>query len=45
MGVLSSPPPHHNFDETPTPEYCYNFDHWVWSEEEQGYVRRDAATS
>ena len=41
----SSPPPHHNFDETPTPEYCYNFDHWVWSEEEQGYVRRDAATS
>ena len=27
------------------PQYCYNFDHWVWSEEEQGYVRRDAATS
>ena len=40
----SSLPPHHNFDETPTPEYCYNFDHWV-ERRRAGYVRRDAATS
>ncbi len=34
----SSPPPHFNFDEEPTPLDPYNFDDLVYSEEDEGYV-------
>ena len=36
----ASPPPHHNFDETPEATYPYNYDELVYDDHEGGYFRR-----
>ena len=36
----ASPPPHHNFTETPDATYPYDYDELVYDEDELGYVKR-----
>jgi cytochrome c oxidase subunit 1 len=43
--TTASPPPHYNFDETPTVGEPYDFDDLVFDEKTGGYVRQEARIS